>query len=96
MGESDVIAPPLDDGSRFILDRQDVTRVLWRCSRPVLIPEKKHETLGIVDNVAFPIDVDTVDESALDIYFGVTDARIGVMRAKLEDTACMVDSTAVA
>ncbi len=38
----------------FVLDRLDLTRVIWRSSEPVMTPDSAQEVFGIVNNVVFP------------------------------------------
>lgn len=66
----------------FVVDRDDVTRVLWRSSQPLLVPETEEELRGEVNDVVFPTGVD-VRGHAIDIYYGMADSRIGVARAWL-------------
>lgn len=64
----------------LVLDRCDLSRVLWRSPEPLLLPQTEEELSGVVNNVVFPTGVDMVSESTLDVYYGMADARIGVAR----------------
>jgi predicted GH43/DUF377 family glycosyl hydrolase len=68
----------------FVVDRCDVTQILWRSPEPVMIPDTELELSGIVNNVVFPTGVDVVDDSTVDLYYGMADARIGVARVALQ------------
>jgi predicted GH43/DUF377 family glycosyl hydrolase len=73
----------------FVLDSQDLTRVIWRSPSPLLAPHTPDETYGVVDNVVFPTGVDVVDERTLDLYYGMADARIGAARVRLNEGAAL-------
>ncbi|HZT95267.1 MAG TPA: glycosidase, partial [Chloroflexota bacterium] len=76
--------------------RCDLTRVIWRSSEPIMMPDSEQEMFGIVNNVVFPTGIDVIDEHAADVYYGMADARIGVARMWLRPEACMEDSTEAA
>jgi predicted GH43/DUF377 family glycosyl hydrolase len=56
----------------MILAEDDPLQILYRSEEPVLEPERETERFGVVDNVVFP--------TAIDVYYGMADARIGVTR----------------
>jgi predicted GH43/DUF377 family glycosyl hydrolase len=64
----------------LLLDRTDLSCVLWRSPEPLLRPETEEELSGVVNNVVFPTGVDLVDERTVDVYYGMADVRIGVAR----------------
>jgi predicted GH43/DUF377 family glycosyl hydrolase/nucleotide-binding universal stress UspA family protein/CBS domain-containing protein len=59
----------------MLLDRENPGRVLYRSSRPVLLPEEGGELEGIVPNVVFPTAVD-VRGQRIDVYYGAADERV--------------------
>jgi predicted GH43/DUF377 family glycosyl hydrolase len=67
----------------FVVDRCDVTQILWRSPEAIMIPDTELELSGIVNNVVFPTGVDVLDDSTVDLYYGMADARIGVARVAL-------------
>ena len=64
----------------FLLDRCDLSRVLWRSAEPVMTPDTALEQSGIVNNVVFPTGIDLAADGTVDVYYGMADARIGVAR----------------
>ena len=52
----------------------------YRSIEPILIPETKEETSGVVNNVVFPTGIDKRAEGVFDIYYGMADKYIGVAR----------------
>ena len=69
----------------MLLDADDVTRVLARSTTPLLEPETREEREGIVSNVVFPTAIDIRSETAIDVYYGMADSRIGVGRLITRD-----------
>lgn len=63
----------------LLLDRHDPRRVLARTVTPLVAPETTEEREGVVANVVFPTAVDA-RAGGYDVYYGMADARIGVMR----------------
>jgi predicted GH43/DUF377 family glycosyl hydrolase len=72
----------------FLVDRYDVTRVIWRSRHPLLCPATDEEVFGVVNHVVFPTGVDMVDTRTVDLYYGMADARVGVARVILQPEAC--------
>jgi predicted GH43/DUF377 family glycosyl hydrolase len=66
----------------MVLDPQDVTRVVSRSKVPLLEPETKEESQGIVDNVIFPTAIDVREGGEADVYYGMADFRIGAARLR--------------
>jgi predicted GH43/DUF377 family glycosyl hydrolase len=64
----------------MLLDGDDVTKVLWRGTRPLLEPEAAEEMRGLVPHVVFPTAVDVRADGTADVYFGMADDKIGVAR----------------
>jgi predicted GH43/DUF377 family glycosyl hydrolase len=66
----------------LVLDADDVTRVIARSPTALLEPELPEEVTGAVGNVVFPTAIEpgqNGDASAFDVYYGMADARIGVV-----------------
>lgn len=57
-----------------ILDREDPSKVLYRCKNFLLTPEENYETVGFVPNVIFPTSA-LVDEKTgrIALYYGSAD-----------------------
>jgi predicted GH43/DUF377 family glycosyl hydrolase len=66
----------------MVLDAQDVRRVVSRSQVPLLEPETKEESQGIVDNVVFPTAIDVRENGEADVYYGMADFRIGAARLR--------------
>ena len=66
----------------MVLDPQDVSRVLCRSVVPILEPETKEESQGIVDNVVFPTAIDVSGNGEADVFYGMADFRIGAARLR--------------
>lgn len=64
----------------LVLDRYDLSQVIWRSPEALLLPETEEELSGVVNNVVFPTGVDVIDDRTVDVYYGMADARIGVAR----------------
>ncbi len=64
----------------LLLDAEDVTRVAWRTSAPLLQPDTMEERDGIVPNVVFPTAIDPRSDGDADVFYGMADSRIGVAR----------------
>lgn len=63
----------------MVLDADDPSKVILRSHRPLLSPETKDETSGVVANVVFPTAVEQVDGQHF-VFYGMADTRIGVAR----------------
>ena len=69
-----------------MIHRREKDRALrYRSTTPILIPEAKEETTGVVDNVVFPTGIDKRADDVYDIYYGMADNYIGVARMQLPD-----------
>lgn len=66
--------------------------VLYRSPAPVLVPEGRDETHGIVNNVVFPTALDVRGERVFDVYYGMADAKIGRARLELAPAAAAAGS----
>lgn len=62
-----------------ILDIDEPSRVLHRCSRYILTPEENYETTGFVPNVTFPCAALCDGETGrIALYYGCADTYVGV------------------
>jgi predicted GH43/DUF377 family glycosyl hydrolase len=67
------------------LERPD--KLLYRSPQPIFLPQTSEELRGTVDNVVFPTAIDPCADqpNAYDVYYGMADTRIGLMRVTLLD-----------
>jgi beta-1,2-mannobiose phosphorylase / 1,2-beta-oligomannan phosphorylase len=75
----------------LVLDGDDVLTTRYRSPQPILAPGyprsgSEEERFGIVPNCVFPTGLDPQARSAVDVYYGMADARIGVARLALPST----------
>jgi predicted GH43/DUF377 family glycosyl hydrolase len=74
----------------MILSEKDPQKILYRSSKPVLVPELPEETIGTIGNVVFPTGTDRRDDigqpNRIDVYYGMADDRIGVAKMEIPDT----------
>jgi len=69
-----------------IHDIDDPRIIRYRSPQPVLVPQTKAERKGIVANVVFPTGIDPrpeLGERTFDVYYGMADYQIGLMRMTL-------------
>ena len=65
--------------SAAILDRDEPSKVLYRCKNFLLTPIKDYETKGFVDNVTFPVaTLQDQDTNRIAIYYGCADTYVGL------------------
>ena len=67
-------------------DAERPHRVLYRSPEPVLVPERRSERKGIVDNVVFPTGIDPrpdLGARTFDVYYGMADYSCGAVRIVL-------------
>jgi beta-1,2-mannobiose phosphorylase / 1,2-beta-oligomannan phosphorylase len=76
----------------LIVDRYDVTRIVYQSEEPILIPETEHELAGMVNNVVFPTGIDMISDDTLYLYYGMADSCIGAARVWLNPAAALEDS----
>lgn len=63
----------------LILDREDPSKVLYRCSEYLLTPEEDYETRGFVPNVIFPTSALVDGKSGrIALYYGAADTATGL------------------
>jgi predicted GH43/DUF377 family glycosyl hydrolase len=69
-----------------IHDAQDLQKIIYRSSQPIIAPENESELHGIVDNVVFPTGIDPrpdLGARVFDFYYGMADWSIGAARLTL-------------
>ena len=73
----------------MILSMEHPRFVRYRSAEPVLTPQLPQERHGIVSNVVFPTGIDRRDDlgqpNRFDVYYGMADHKIGVVRMDLPD-----------
>lgn len=66
----------------MILSKEHPRTILYRSAEPLLTPQLRDETDGVVRNVVFPTGIDCRSDigqpDRFDIYYGMADSRIGV------------------
>ncbi|HEY6736169.1 MAG TPA: hypothetical protein VI322_00480 [Candidatus Saccharimonadia bacterium] len=67
-----------------LLDRRDPTRVIGRCSQPVMTPVLDWEREGWISNVVFPCG-QVVRDGLIYLYYGGADHVVGVATIETED-----------
>lgn len=79
-----------------ILDREDPSKVLYRCSDYILTPEEDYETRGFVPNVCFPCATLFDDETGrIAIYYGAADTNLAVAYTKVDELVDFVKSHSI-
>ncbi|HEY6120413.1 MAG TPA: hypothetical protein VIV66_10660 [Pyrinomonadaceae bacterium] len=68
----------------MVLSEKHPSIIRYRSPKPILVPESPEERQGVVANVVFPTGIDRRDDLGMpnrfDIYYGMADDRIGVVR----------------
>ncbi len=79
----------------MILDRKHVERVLARSRTPLLVPERKGETEGIVGHVVFPtaIEPHANGKDSYTVFYGMADSQIGAAILRREPAAPQTDGS---
>lgn len=67
-----------------LLDLKDPKKVIARSKKPILKPEKKYETEGLVPNVTFPEGA-VIVKNKLFVYYGAADKTCCLARCNLND-----------
>ncbi len=70
----------------LVLDPGDPARVLYQSPQPVLSPESREETEGVVSNVVFPTGVVARPDGQLDVYYGMADQAVGLATTQIPDS----------
>lgn len=62
-----------------LLDKDDPSKVLYRCTKYLLTPEQDYEVSGFVPNVVFPVSaLCDADTGRIAIYYGSADTYVSV------------------
>lgn len=68
-----------------ILDRDEPSKVLYRCSDFLITPEEWYEERGFVPNVCFPCaTLQDADTGRIAIYYGAADTYVGLSFAEVD------------
>ncbi|MBW3011736.1 pesticidal protein Cry7Aa [Candidatus Woesearchaeota archaeon] len=67
-----------------LLDLQDPQKVIGRFKKPLFEAKFQWETLGDVPNVVFPEGAVLDKKGKLDIFYGCSDSRIGMIKVNLQ------------
>jgi predicted GH43/DUF377 family glycosyl hydrolase len=67
----------------MILDKNDLSRVLYRTKRPILDPRAWYEREGLVNNVVYPCGA-VIKDGTLLVYYGGADTHVCVATAPLD------------
>ena len=68
-----------------LLDLDDPTRLIARCSEPLLAPRELYERIGDVNNVVFACGAIIEPDGEIKIYYGAADTCICVATAPFDD-----------
>ncbi len=73
----------------MVLSKEHPQLIRYRSAEPVLTPVLPQERSGIIANVVFPTGIDRRDDlgspNRFDVYYGMADYRIGVVRLEVPD-----------
>lgn len=61
-----------------ILDRDEPSKVLYRCRNYILTPEASYEEVGFVPNVVFPCSTLVDENGNMAIYYGAADSYVAL------------------
>jgi len=82
---------PIYRAGAALLDLDDPSRVIARCSVPLLSPREDYERIGDVGNVVFPCGA-IVEDGEIRMYYGAADTYLCVATASLDDVIrCALD-----
>jgi predicted GH43/DUF377 family glycosyl hydrolase len=94
-GVSEVVQPQSEDhrltysAGVMILSKEHPQKLLFRSTKPVLMPEPSGQPRGTPSNVVFPTGIDRRDDLGqphhFNVYYGMNDFRIGVARLDVPD-----------
>ena len=69
----------------LLLDLEDPSHVIARCTAPLLSPREEYERVGDVGNVVFPCGALVEPDGKVKMYYGAADTSMCVATAWLED-----------
>jgi predicted GH43/DUF377 family glycosyl hydrolase len=78
-------AGPIYRAGAAMLDLEDPSKVLGRCTVPLLSPRTDYERLGDVGNVVFACGAIIEPDNEVKLYYGAADTCLCVATAQLED-----------
>lgn len=69
-----------------ILDKDEPSKVLYRCKNFILTPEEWYEERGFVPNVVFPCaTIHDADTGKIAIYYGAADTYVGLAFTQIDE-----------
>ncbi len=68
----------------MLLDYKNPFKILYRSSQPILEPEERYETQGMVSNIVYSCGAVKIEDSLL-IYYGGADKVIGVAKINFNE-----------
>lgn len=85
---------PIYRAGTALLDLEDPSRVVGRCSLALLSPREEYERIGDVPNVVFPCGAVLEPDGTVKMYYGAADTSICVATASLNDLIqCTLNET---
>jgi len=69
----------------LLLDLEEPSKVIGRCSIPILSPREPYERIGDVGNVAFASGAILESDGTVKVYYGAADTCICIASARLDD-----------
>ena len=67
-----------------ILDKEEPSKVLYRCKNYILTPETPYEEVGFVPNVVFPCSTLVNEDGRIAIYYGAADSYVALAFTTVE------------
>lgn len=84
---------PIYRTGSVLLDLDDPSKVISRCSIPILSPREIYERVGDVGNVVFACGAIVEPDGEVKLYYGGADTCVCVATARLDEIiACTLDS----
>ena len=68
-----------------LLDLEDPSKIIARCTVPLLSPRTDYERMGDVGNVVFACGAIVESDNSVKLYYGAADTSLCVATAKLDD-----------
>jgi predicted GH43/DUF377 family glycosyl hydrolase len=82
---------PIYRTGAVLLDLEDPSQVICRCSVPLLSPRENYERIGDVGNVVFACGAIVEPNGEIKMYYGAADTSLCVATAKLEELLACTD-----
>jgi predicted GH43/DUF377 family glycosyl hydrolase len=76
---------PIYRAGTVLLDLEDPSQVVGRCTVPLLSPREDYERIGDVGNVVFPCGAIVEPDGEAKMYYGAADTSLCVATARLQD-----------